>query len=837
MPLGYHKFYSAKQALCDHVDQTTNEPTSENTDKQKDKQEQSRSAATSATSAPPETLRQGSGATRGVLISEQQDLHQASTGMVYVHLSDEERIQVLLVALAVFLAALLAAICLAGADCPLQRWLLERHLRRRRRTLTSSSSLAPLPGLHRVGSVPYAGPPPAYDAALRAARLEPLCLGKPASELGVAHEPDDQLNLGDYFHQPRDEQMLVTAQPTSIPWAPSGLGARPPAVMLRLWLRMLEPGELIERVRASTGALDAGSSERKRSLSRQLSIPHLFGSLVGLTGGAGKTQLSEQQPAGKLAEGAPEPNSLASTSSSTGSSNGPDSANGPIESRLLHMNVGSFSYVREGAGLVSAKKHQQLNRLHFAPLAELARNTNGNQPAGDKPNKNDKFCQLVISICDIENALAASRQSQHSCSLLTASSSLYVQCEILINRSKSARLLRALQPGPAMHTVELAGSSGAQTDGQAALVFTSLPRALASVAEQAGGPDLVQFDSVFVSPILHKARLLEGGQIRLRVRSQCKHLNETCLAEVKLPLKQLLRSDNADNLLDVPVQPRQQADLVLNNVLANLDSAGSGQAMAETLRALERAPSGDLQPSNSLDGSLDRLDSRPDQLASQQGRLALYCERQLLVSHWLSHLLAPAYECAPVDEPCGRILLGVTYLPTSNRVVFNAHRASLDNDLSIGRQLAKNLRLRSSTGYLLRFLMVLNGRVLRRKQTAVGRKPEWDSQEPITFDLVNLGSERPSFVVALVARDASVQRACFGSMQNLRPRGVAGEPAAPGQAQSEPESVQRAHCWPSDWTERARRDLVVGHASLGEDCWREMRAQPRKQLIRQLKMY
>lgn len=754
-----------------------------------------------------------------------------------MHLSDEEKLQVLLVALAVFLAALLAAICLAGADCPLQRWLLERHLRRRRRMLAPTSTST----LRQASSLPYVGPPPAYDAALRAARLEPLTLGKSLPSERPNNGPakqDEQLQLGDYFHQPRDEQLLVVTQPTCSGWQHSNSAGRPPPVMLRLWVRMLDPAELVERVRATRLAPDGAETERKRSLSRQLSIPQLFGSLVGLTGS--RTPPSENQATAITGIGAPaavEPNSLASSSSSSTGSNGPAHPEGPIESRLLHMNVGSFSYVQEGAGLASAKKHQQLNRLQFVPLADSTATVKA-ASTDCKSGQDDKFCQLVISVCDIENALAGSRLNERSCALLAASSSLYVQCEILMSRSKSARLLRVLQPGPAVHTVELTGSSSAQPDGQAALVFTTAPRSLASLVDQAGAPDLIQFDSVFVTPILHKARVLDGGQIRLRLRTQCKHLNETCLAEVKLPLKQLLRSDAADNLLDVPVQPRQQADLVLNNVLANLESSSSGESMAEMLTGCNQ-PRGStykagLQPSSSLDCALSRLVGLHEY---EPVGLNLHCERALLVSHWLSHLLAPAYECRSVDEPCGRILLGITYLPTSNRVIFNAHRASLDNDLSIGRQLVKNLRLRSSTGYLLRFLMVLNGRVIRRKQTPAGRKPEWDSQEPITFDLANLGAERPSFVVALVARDASVHRAPFGSMQNLRGRRAGGESAAPGQAQSEPESPQRGHGWPPDWTERGRRDLVVGHATLDEECWRELRAQPRKQLVRQLKMY
>lgn len=728
--------------------------------------------------------------------------------MVYVHLSDEEKLQVLLVALAIFLAAVLAAVCLAGVHCPLHRWMLERHLRRRRR--------------HQP-ELQFAGPPPAYDAALRAARLQPFA--GPKDELG-AEAGADQLQLGDYFHQPRDEQLLVPAEGRS----PEGAALRCAPVMLRLWLRLLEPGELLERARAPKAVEMA---ERKCSLSRQLSIPQLFGSIVGLAQLAPKTSSIEQP---QVAPGTScEPNSLASTGSSSTGSNGP--ADLPVESRVLHMNVGSFSYAQEG-GVVSAKKHAELNRLHFGPdrKDEAA-------PAG-------KFCQLVISVCDIENVIAAGRLGERSCALLAASSSVYVRCELVLNKSKSARLLayplRALQTGPPTHTVELSagGATSSAADSQASLVFATLPKSLASSGEQALEPDLVQLDSVFVSPILHRSRLLDG-HVRLRVYSQCKHLNETCLAEVKLSLKQLLRGDSNDNLADVSPQPQQHADLVLNNVLANLESAVSGEPLAETLGeqaetlseaqqrpgwALDGAP---LHASSSLDGSLDRLNWL-ESVSGQQRRLAMHQERMALVSHWLSHLLAPAYECRPIEEPCGRVLLGITYLPTSNRVVFNAHRATFDNEPALGRQLLKNLRLRSSTGYLLRFLMVLNGRVTRRKQTVVAKRPEWDSQEPITFDLVNLGAEQPSFVVALVARDASDGQAPFGSLQNLR--GRAEQLAAGRVAQSEPES---ARPWPPahDWSGRRRRDLVVGHATLAEEIWRELRAQPRKQLVRQLKLY
>lgn len=991
--------------------------------------------------------------------------------MIVVRLSDEEKLQVLLVALALFLAALLLSICLAATICPLNRWLSNRAERKRHRQQESAArynawsyqiqrrraARASLDTNKPATPSSYVGPPPAYEAALRASRLQSLkgCSPAPPDWLQSAltcqnnETPGEaQLDLGDYFHPPKEapppffgpsghicSPALAELQPP-----PGDARQRQPPVMLRLWVCLMDPADLVARVRtqASTRGqtADSSMSGRRMSLARQLSIPHLFGSLMHLAGAKPASSGHPEEPApggeGPTSQaGAPtELSSLGSaTTSSSGASQpepaagryeqdtdlrqsdstdeplairhelgqtsrpvagntdeGRELAIGSITSRVLHMNVASFSFVKDET-LISSKKHDQMNFQQF--FAHQAKTT-------VVTKSTNKMCQLLVSVCDVENLLNSSWLNERACAKLAESSSVYVQCEILAARSKSARLLRnplrafqhrsseaqshtvdlgaaisaaaIEQPAPVVAAVQnqlhgqsadgLAGgrkepagptaadppgSPGDQdahkgqhctasgstnwrhepsADGKSIVVFRSVPKqierqqqlAAASLVNQQAGADgcidLVQFDSVFVSPILSKS-LIEDGFLRLRVFSACKYVNETCLAELKLPLKQLVKAQTRDNLGDAAsARPQPQADLILNNLLANLVTASTGSPLGALLEQVgaaeeqepdaagvepaqigaERLPSSPLGSSwpaagnrlqrsySSLGDALARFNGlRPaqPQADGQPGLDCLWqmeCDRRieqnycrsLLVSHWLNYLVAPSYECQLVEEARGKLLLGLTYLPTSNRIIFNAHKATIDLDsLAPCKQLVKKLRLQSDTSYLLRFMMLANGRVLKRKQTAAAPRPEWDSQGAITFDLANVSVERPSFVVALVVRNghACAPAALSSSLQSLpSPQYYHGpasslrdghQPAGarPPEVQSEPESLRHfgGPCRPepdlarqgSGAARRARpatTALVIGHLVLADEIWNELRAQPRKQIVKQFKL-
>jgi hypothetical protein len=1186
-----------------------------------------------------------------------------------IHLSEEEKFSVLLAAFVLFLAALLVALCLAITCCPLNKWLLERDecKRKRQQELAARRHRELIYG-HQVTSqrsyytnyhhnlhrhqlsitttgrhyyetngangnkcaaprlASYIGPPPAYEAALRATRLQSLtatslAFSPPEPAPNDADSPDwlktaltnqtvelaneRPLDLGDYFHSPKEAPFggpdLNNTQPArqqhylAVPMQqPSGwpttrpAGSTRPPVMLRLWVKLLEPDELVRRAREQAASAKSAALERPRmSLTRQLSIPHLFGSLMTLAGargsisgpsGAGATATAdncdkvdeEARAGGAQSEPADaqhqQPSSLSSTASSAASSTTSDGgqqttaaarpaagrlpavlqpdgqqqqragaaadwrrrgslpAVRSITSRVLHMNVASFSYVKDES-LISTKKHNQLNFHHFyAPASSTRQQDNTTEAttttttttadeAKSKRDSNNKMCQLLVSICDIENLLGSSCLDERACLRLAQNSSIYIKCEILAAKSSAAksaasRLLRnplkvltqqessasadgthtidfaptipatVIETTPAVARakspvrVEMAAAAADQdgaaaadqdrppaaagerqsrrggarvnwrhepaADGKSIVVFNSIPKQVAqqqhlassAISSQTGthsnsmvsvapqslegqqhSNDLIQFDSVFVSPILSKS-LIESGHIRLRVYAQCKYVNETCLAELKLPLKQLMRAQTRDNLGDVvgvaaPAttlpnnnpnttintnnhyqQPQHQADFILNNLLANLVTASTGSPLStliEQISAEEReaqdedsrqltagrhndnqkrvsdhfrltgwltSGGGGTAPADSQ--TLQRCSSSPgpvlamgagqtaaggrqprgrsdEQVAARRAELEAGGEgpaelegawpldaadnenctklieqnygRSLLVSHWLNYLVAPSYECQLVDEERGKLVLGLTYLPTSNRLVFNAHRASIEPTTSQllspdHKQLVKRLRMHSDTLYLVRFMMVANNRILKRKQTACSRKPEWDSQEPVTFDLVNVSVDQPSFVVALVMRNpylmataaaggaggslqslasyhqlrpcetsaarleagdappynhhhhqqrrGSQQRACVG------PNGPQAPPAAT--CHSDPESLRLGHgasCRSGFELARhdeglgggggfrpakAKRDLVLGHLVLAESLWAELKAQPRKQLVKQFRL-
>ena len=1007
--------------------------------------------------------------------------------MVSVQLNDEEKFHVLLVALSLLLIALLVSICLASSLCPLNRWLLERDLKRRRHRqqlasrhlqrciLQGRQQQQLAAGLNRAAALShygrahcslgqakgnslapsYLGPPPAYEAALRASRLQSLgglsagsspdwVQAALAQSSGEQHT-ERQLDFGDYFHQAReqltgDHVAIQMGDDAGGPRLDARCGPQPP-VMMRLWVRLLEPGELVARARAqcernrSTGS---GSASRRMSLSRQLSIPQLFGSLMTLAGAkcsppvasqtnqnsdalsslSSSSSFGEQRPekqqqhqqqqqghqqgqqhvdgsapskvgrstTGATCDGDPEQvaerHSLSWPRPGAGRVLSPTSS---ITSRVLHMNVASFSYVKDET-LISTRRHNQLNFHHFyaagGASASARRQTGGG----------DKMCQLLISICDVENLLSSAAVWERACAHLGHTSSVRVQCEILTSKGRLLRNpLRALKaktsspthtvnfaatlpavaleqpalcqppaagPGPAgcqedfppssIKQIDAAGGgstdesiglegpqSGAScpnwrheqsADGRPIVVFDSVPKQL-NHQSSAESVDLIQFDSVFVSPILSKSTL-EDGFIRLRVVGQCKYVNETCLAELKLPLKQLLRVQSRDNLGDCSLRAasEQQAELVLDNLLTNLVTASTGSPLSSLIEQIEQEeqqvaggeqlrdsaaeelnsgtqeaghfrlpwpllgadksePAGrELQRSaSSLGAALDKLEAWQADLVPVGPEVVDWreeCERRLeqnycrslLVSHWLNHLLAPSYECRRSREPRGRLLLGLTFLPTANRIIFNAHRASVELDsLAASKQLAKKLRLQSDTSYLLRFLMLANGRVLKRKQVAPARRPEWDSQEAITFDLVSVSVERPTFVVALLMRNAQASAMATGSLQSLpnycsyapaqtggpTQRGLSASSRS-GEAQSEPESVRRfvgvdgppgatcrmdqsggpqaAPLVGSPLRQANGRDLVVGHLVIGGQIWSELRGQPRRQIVRQFEL-
>jgi len=1240
--------------------------------------------------------------------------------MVSIHLSHEEKLFVLLGALALFLLALLVSLCLALPFCALNRWLVGREARRKRRLderhfLAACSqgmlaynqhqlqqrALGPFglvggPCGLKIGSGPELlgggsgrnslGPPPAYEAALRASRLHSLASGCSLSECGaqtqktsatsgaseVPKPPEQErpLELGDYFHAPkeslRDSQQSQLGPVLTAGVLPGGktaegrqeVGERPP-VRLRLWVKVLEPGELVERARllAASSAAEqhewGASSERrhlrcgvgancsgtsspsglggdslKRRLSRQLSLPQLLGSLksslasahelgqsaetleqadrkqevlsaasctdVATSGAAsgeqqafsslgssssgstasccegqcgelaaGGCQLSSGAPlalnidrrpheaegeqpteaevgagksAGKLSCGSQGTQKAALESGQLGDekqgvstadccSSGQWAARrrvrarpragakllalvsggSAVSSRVLHMNVASFSFSKEET-FISTKRHSQLNWRHFgAGLAgrlgpSSGQPANGQAASGQpvsgqqqqqhvassslKQQQESKACQLLVTICDLENVLASGLAGERPLLQLAACSSLTVQCEILAPASSGgpaaaakqvARSLLAMrnplrpdrqsaaarpahqpdhqlvelaqtlpasamgQPpaqvgasishwppfagrldGPQTVSGEASGlqseSSSASSGGEAAaeqaaetqlgaalrheprangkpiVAFQTVPKQLApqlvcntagqlsrrhcssagSGAPAAGASvDLVQFDAVFVSPVLSKSLIESGAHLRVRVYAQCpKYLNDSCLVELKLPLKPLLRSSQRDNLAlaDQSSQCLAGSEFILSNLLANMVTGATGLPLGALLSQIDaeqeaheltideadleeqeaqqreqiaRQDSVKQAPNESLfnrwwpgggaslrgqkasvwtlqeERELELASAEPPQLSlADEHSFGLQDEHQehpddpqqwqlveqnyfrsLMVSHWLNYLAAPSYECQPVEEPRGTLLLGLTFLPTSNRLVFNPLSASLDPNAgqglappagaqlisghsggprslaSGGKQLMKELRLQADVCYLLRFLMVAEGRVLRRKQTKASRRPEWamdgaQGEASLTFDLVSVGVHQPAFVVALVLR--SSLESCTTDNQHRASREPTGSSTTgpahcqppemgpqsrgpPPHSHYGPGGAQRsAICRPSadsqgghrrqqmELDERRRpnkkRDLVVGHVLLGQEMWRQLRAQPRKQLVKQFKL-
>lgn len=464
--------------------------------------------------------------------------------------------------------------------------------------------------------------------------------------------------------------------------------------------------------------------------------------------------------------------------------------------------------------------------------------------------------------------------------------------------------------------------------GSSLVAFSSVPKQVFATSAGADHfhrqqPDMVQFDGVFVGPIMSRS-LLEESSLRFRVFGQAKHVNETCLAELQLQLRSLIKPPSGqqdqqrDNLNDLNEPglrpPSNQTDLIINNVLSNLLTASCGLPLASLLQ--QQPQRQQQQQSEHYYHSWSTCDapsgvslgSPSEHEQEQLARLIEqnYC-RSVMVSHWLNYLPLPAYECKLVQETRARLILGLTYLPTSNRIIFYAHRATIEPEVSVAsKSLMKKLQLATDTCYLLRFYMVSGGQLLRTKSTQVGKRPEWDSQEPLTFDLVAVASERPKFIVALVARNSSMA----SSLQNLGSRQSPGDcsscahasnksvalvaqyqqqqqqqqherlycnqssgnnnhssssisklalPSAELGVQSEPESARlhqkhelqhnqqqlsnitgnnpsRVICCSesSSHHQRAsrRRDLVLGHLVLGEHTWRELRAQPRKQIVR-----
>lgn len=428
--------------------------------------------------------------------------------MLRINLDNEEKLQVLLVALCLFLIALFISLCLAIPFCPLNKWLLERDSKRRHLLLQQPPAyILTQQSIHlgannvKCNNANFSGPPPAYEAALRAKRLQSLTGNIPKIEdpneskqadnswfspslerqqqqheqLQVQQQQiPQQLDFGDYFHQPKEfNDQPAAGQHVYIPMSERTQTDRSchVPIMMRLWVRMIEPGELVARARGLHGRQASTSSSLSRglSLSRPLSIPHLLGSLVTMAGS--RKQLSddalgsfreEQQAHGEEQRQSPdstnEPptqvtidstscpnntdqqfNSLSSISDSSitftssqyaervvesksDSSNkeqpkteegeekekrdgeGKDRREGgdkqqetttknkstyekqlndaqatsgigchnkrsvvsinSITSRVLHMNVASFSYVKDET-IISSKKHNQMNYQHF----------------------------------------------------------------------------------------------------------------------------------------------------------------------------------------------------------------------------------------------------------------------------------------------------------------------------------------------------------------------------------------------------------------------------------------------------------------------------------------
>lgn len=429
--------------------------------------------------------------------------------------------------------------------------------------------------------------------------------------------------------------------------------------------------------------------------------------------------------------------------------------------------------------------------------------------------------------------------------------------------------------------------------------------------------DLTQFDSVFVSPILRRS-LLESSVLRIRLFGQCKYVNELCLAELSLPVADLMQEQVDEDRLAgksraEQQQWSQQLDFVLEKVLSNLVTAATGSPLSELLEPLSPDPASDeyggqvppglalncsyhsqsgansaatkesqlifLNQRDQHDGRTpsssswmqDETDYRHGQeedndelscLNQQEEQLERlieqnYC-RSLMVSHWLNYLSAPSYPCPLLQEPRGSVLLGCTYLPTSNRVIFNANRAQVDC-----HRLAKTIRLNSGALYQLRFMMVVGGRVARKRDTKLSLSLEWDSQEAITFDLLNLlanptttancsklqqrencdnfsismsynnyrnvdyhqnQQQNPRFVVCLVARVAQ-DKGASGSSSPAAPPPACGSRVA---GSPPPRSMRALRRGPAK---------VLAHFVLADDLWLDFRSTPRKQIVRQYKMY
>ncbi|KAG9508384.1 hypothetical protein GZH46_03125, partial [Fragariocoptes setiger] len=72
------------------------------------------------------------------------------------------------------------------------------------------------------------------------------------------------------------------------------------------------------------------------------------------------------------------------------------------------------------------------------------------------------------------------------------------------------------------------------------------------------------------------------------------------------------------------------------------------------------------------------------------GELKLPIPQALKSNDTQSMDAVPSYECQLIKQPKGKICLGISYLPTSNRVIFNAYRATMIDDKEM-----KNLKMQA----------------------------------------------------------------------------------------------------------------------------------------------
>lgn len=123
--------------------------------------------------------------------------------------------------------------------------------------------------------------------------------------------------------------------------------------------------------------------------------------------------------------------------------------------------------------------------------------------------------------------------------------------------------------------------------------------------------------------------------------------------------------------------------------------------------------------------------------------------------------------------------------------------------------------------YYVRILMFFNNKVIKKKKSSSNTKLVWPENETMTFDLSNFDVER-DHLAFLVVLSSTNQQICK----------TISSPSSPDSpTDSAPFSPRIADHHSS------KNDRHIGHFLIGNDFWNELKANPRKQVIRLARLH